>query len=76
MARITNGELVELFVEALNHYVAAGRFDLDNVSHNVAESLVEALDEAGMVVINDERDRRLSPAQQAAVDRLRRLAPA
>jgi len=76
MARITHDDLVELFVDALNQYVAAGRFDLNNVSHGVAQTLVEALDEAGLVVITDERDRRLSPAQQAAIDRLRGSAPA
>ncbi len=76
MAKITSGALVELFADALNQHVAAGRFDLGNVSHNVAESLVEALDDAGMMVITDERDRRLSPAQQAAIDRLRGSASA
>ena len=71
MAKVTSAALVELFVDALNQYVAAGRFHLDKVSQDVAESLVDALDEAGMTVITDERDRRLSPAQQAVVDRLR-----
>ena len=76
MAKVSDDELVVLVKGALDSYVAAQTINLDNVSQNVAESIVHALHGAGATVIREERDRGVDAEYAAAIARLRQAVAA
>jgi hypothetical protein len=57
MAVVSEAELVLLVESAIGGYVSARTINLDNVGHSMAESIVRALQDAGTIVIRDERRR-------------------
>jgi hypothetical protein len=71
VAKVSDGELVELIEGALDRYVSARSINLDNLRRSVAESIVGALHDAGATVIREQRRRRLSEAQTHTLQRLR-----
>jgi hypothetical protein len=76
MAKVTDAELIKLVSAAFDRTVAENAVDLSNVSLSIATALVRAVQDAGMVVIRDERDRGIGLADPALVERLHQALPA
>jgi hypothetical protein len=75
MAKVRNSELRALIEDALNEYVSAQTVDPDNICHSVAEIIVRAINDAGIIAIRDETD-RTTGANAAVVVRLRQTPAA
>jgi hypothetical protein len=76
MAKVPDAELIKLVSAAFDRTVAEKAIDVGNVSLSIATALVRVVQEAGMIVIRDQRDRAVDGADPFGIRLLRHPVPA